>query len=104
MSDYKHELIIVVSNQGFVDEIMETAKLNGARGGTVVHGRSTANEEAVKFFGITVQPEKELIFIVTSREKKSAIMKSITDTHGLNTEAKALCFSLPVSETVGFNF
>lgn len=104
MSEHKHELIIIISNQGFVDEIMETAKLNGARGGTVLHGRSTATAEAVKFFGITVQPEKEIILIVTTKSKKSAIMKAITDKHGVNTEARSLCFSLPVSETVGFNF
>ena len=104
MSNYKHELIIIISNQGFVDEIMETAKQNGAKGGTVVHGRGTADEETVKFFGITVQPQKELILIVTSKNNKSALMKAVIDKHGLNTESKALCFSLPVSETAGFNF
>ena len=104
MSEYKYELVIIISNQGFVEEIMETAKLNGARGGTVVHGRSTATEEAIKFFGIKVQPEKSVILIVTTKEKKSAIMKAVTDNHGVNTEARALCFSLPVTETVGFNF
>lgn len=104
MSNHKYELIITVANQGYVDEIMETAKLNGARGGTVLHGRSTATEEAVKFFGIMVQPEKELILIVTTKEKKSNIMKAISDKHGVSTETKALCFSIPVSEIVGFNF
>ena len=104
MSNYKHELIIIISNQGYADEIMETAKLNGARGGTVIHGRSTANEETVQFFGIKVQPEKELILIVTSKEKKSTIMKAVTDNHGFSSDAKSLCFSLPVSEIVGFNF
>lgn len=104
MSNYKHELIIIISNHGFREEIMETAKLNGARGGTVIHGKSTATEETVKFFGITIQPDKDLILIVTKSEKKSAIMKSVSDNHGLNTEARALCFSVPVSETVGFNF
>ncbi|MCK9471540.1 MAG: P-II family nitrogen regulator [Bacilli bacterium] len=104
MNDFKHELIVIISNHGFVDEIMETAKLNGARGGTVLHGRSTATEDAVKFFGIKVQPEKSIILIVTTKAKKSTIMKAVTDKHGVNTEARALCFSVPVSETVGFNF
>lgn len=104
MSSFKHELIIIISNQGFTEEIMETAKLNGARGGTVIHGRGTSNEETVKFFGIKVQPEKELLLIVTTEDKKSAIMKAVTDNHGFNSEARSLCFSLPVSEIVGFNF
>jgi hypothetical protein len=104
MSENNYELIIIISNQGFVDDIMETAKLNGARGGTVIHGKSTVQQDAVKFFGITVQPEKELILIVTTKEKKSEIMKAVANNHGVQTEARALCFSVPVSETVGFNF
>lgn len=104
MTDHTLELIVIISNQGFKDEIMETAKLNGARGGTVLHGRSTANSETIKFFGIKVQPEKEVILIVTKKEKKSAIMKAVADNHGVNTEARSLCFSLPVLDSVGFKF
>ncbi|HHX00516.1 MAG TPA: P-II family nitrogen regulator [Acholeplasmataceae bacterium] len=104
MSSYKYELIIIISNQGHTDKIMETAKENGARGGTVIHGRSATNEEAVKFFGIKIQPEKELLLIVTTKDKKTNIMKAVSDKHGLSTDTKALCFSVPVSDIVGFNF
>ena len=104
MSEYMYELIIIICNHGFTDEIMQTAKLNGARGGTVLHGRSTATAEAVKFFGIKVQPEKSILLIVTTKAKKATIMKAVTDKHGLNTDANALCFSVPVSDAIGFNF
>jgi len=104
MSNFQYELIIVISNQGYVDDIMETAKANGAKGGTVLHGRSATFKEAVKFFGITVHPEKELLLIVTKADVKAQIMKAIGDKHGIDTEARALCFSLPVTDLVGFNF
>lgn len=103
MNEYDKALIIVISNQGFVDEIMETAKENGAKGGTVLHGKSTVTEEAIKFFGIKVQPEKSIILIVTKQSEKAEIMKAITAKHGVQTDARALCFSLPVSDAVGFN-
>ncbi len=104
MTTFNYELIITISNHGFSEQIMKSAKKAGARGGTVIHGRGTVDEETIKFFGLTIQPEKELLMIVTKKEDKSAIMQAILDDHGLDKEAKALCFSLPVVDICGFNF
>lgn len=102
--DNQYELIIAISNHGFSKEIMEAAKQAGARGGTIMHGRSTILEENRKFFGITISPEKDLILIVTVAEKKKDIMIAISSKFGAGTEAHALCFSLPVDDVIGFNF
>ena len=40
----------------------------GANGGTVVHARGLS-KEAVKYLGITIQPEKELVLILTTKDK-----------------------------------
>ncbi len=104
MSQIKHELIIVISNHGFADDIMNSAKQAGAKGGTIIHGRGTADEETVKFFGLTIQPEKEILLIVTKAETKEDIMLAITSEHGVNQKARAVCFSLPIIDVCGFNF
>jgi len=104
MQSINYELIIVISNQGFVDEIMDTAKKAGARGGTIIHGKGTADEETAKFFGLTIQQDKELLLIVTKTIEKNKIMQAIVDNHGLDTNSRALCFSLPVTDVCGFNF
>ena len=65
-----HELIICIVNTGFTDVVMDAAKEAGARGGTVVHGRGTANKEAEEFFGISVQPDKEMVMILVSSDIK----------------------------------
>ncbi|NLD26878.1 MAG: P-II family nitrogen regulator [Acholeplasmataceae bacterium] len=102
MSDIK--LILTICNDGFAEEIMEEAKLAGARGGTIMRGRSSAIHEETKFFGITIHPEKDILMIVTKDEDCSAIMKAISNKHGVGTAAHALCFSMPIDETIGFNF
>lgn len=104
MINIDYELIITISNHGFGDDIMKSAKKAGAKGGTIIHGRGTVSEEAVKFFGLTIQPEKELLLIVTKVESKKEIMQAILDNHGFDKEARALCFSLPVTDICGFNF
>ena len=44
--EFKHEVIFCVVNAGFSDAVMDAAKEFGARGGTVIHARGTANSEA----------------------------------------------------------
>ena len=56
----KFDLIITVVNRGFTDDVMHAAKSAGATGGTIMHARGTGIHEAERFFGVSIQPEKEL--------------------------------------------
>ncbi len=104
MGSVLHELIIVISNKGHTDEIMEIAKQSGARGGTIVHGKGTADQETTRFLGLKIQPEKELLLIVVPKELTEIIMKNIAKEYGTHTETRALSFSLPVTNVCGFVF
>jgi nitrogen regulatory protein PII len=99
-----HDLIISIVNHAYSDEVMDTARKAGASGGTVITARGQAHEGAVKFLGISVQDEKEMILILTGREKKIDIMQAICDVHGLNSNAQGIVFSLPVDNVLGLNF
>jgi nitrogen regulatory protein PII len=99
-----HDLIIAVVNQGYSDELMNTARAAGATGGTVINARGQAHEGAVKFFGVSVQDEKEVIIILTAREQKVPIMRAVSEAHGLNSPAAGLVFSLPVDNVLGLSF
>jgi len=96
-----HHLIITIVNSGFFEPVMEAAKAAGATGGTLVHARGLGSKEAVKYLGITIQPEKDLVLILAPQEKRRAIMESITREAGLNTAGKGICFSLPVNHAIG---
>jgi len=98
-----HDLIVAAVNHGFSDELMNTARGAGASGGTVISARGQAHEGAVKFFGIPVQDEKELILILTNREKKVPLMQAICEAHGLNSKAQGIIFSMPVDNVMGLS-
>lgn len=102
MGEYKEfDLIITVVNRGFDDVVMEAARESGANGGTVLHARGAGIHEAEKFFGISIQPEKDVILILARREDKKNIMHAIRDAVGLNKEGRGLSFSLPVEDVCG---
>jgi nitrogen regulatory protein PII len=99
--EFAHECIVCIVNAGFSDMVMDAARELGARGGTVVHARGTANLEAEKFFGITVQPEKEMVIILVPSELKEDILHALYRTVGLKTPGQGIAFSLPVDGVVG---
>ena len=94
------ELIVTICIKGNSGAIMQLAKEAGAAGGTIMKAKGTASESD-KFFGVTLSDEKEIIYIVSKKETKSDIMRSIASyTNDFGTHP--LVFSLPVTETAGF--
>lgn len=100
---YQHEVIICIVNAGFADAVMDAAKEFGARGGTVIHARGTANSEAVKKFEIPVQPEKEMVMILVPTEIKDDILHALYQAVGLKTPGQGIAFSMPVDAVVGLS-
>lgn len=97
----KNDLVVTIVNRGYTDLVMDAALTAGARGGTVLHARGAGSEEAAQFFGITIQPEKEMVLILVDHESKIPVMQAITRNAGLNSEGHGLVFSLPVNDVMG---
>ncbi len=97
----KYQMILCIVNSGFSETVMEAAKEAGARGGTVIHARGTANKEAEQFFHITIQPDKEIVMILVTDGIKDAVLHALYQSAGLKTEGQGIAFSLPVDEVVG---
>ncbi len=95
------ELIVVICEKGHTDLIMDAAREAGARGGTVTHAKGTGSQYTEKFLGLSIAEEKEIIYIVSTTEKKQPIMKEIMAKAGGASPAHAVVFSLPVSDTAG---
>ncbi len=97
----QYEMVLCIVNAGYSEVVMDAAKEVGARGGTVIHARGTANKEAEQFFHITIQPDKEIVMILVPAEIKDAVLHAVYQSAGLKTEGQGIAFSLAVDETVG---
>nr|WP_325184842.1 P-II family nitrogen regulator [uncultured Oscillibacter sp.] len=96
-----HELIIVITNQGCTDKVMDAARAAGATGGTSIHAKGTGAELARKFLGVSIAAERELIFILARKEDRTPIMKAVMSQTGIHSAAQSLAFSLPVGDIAG---
>ncbi|MCF0221046.1 MAG: P-II family nitrogen regulator [Fibrobacter sp.] len=101
MSTTKHEVIFCIVNEGFSENVMAAAKEAGARGGTILNARGTANKEAGSIFHIAIQPEKEIVMILVDAKIKDDVLHSLYQKAGLDTMGQGIAFSLPVDNVVG---
>lgn len=96
-----HEVIFTIVNAGYAEEVMDVARENGARGGTILNARGVANEEAAAFFGISLHAEKEILMIVVEKPLRDGILNAIYKRMGMAKAAQGIAFSLPVSDVAG---
>ena len=101
MEKREYELILCIVNEGFSETVMDAVRDAGARGGTVIRARGTANLEAEQFFKITVHPEKEIVMILVKTDIKDAVMHAVYKSAGLDTAGQGIAFALPVDDVVG---
>lgn len=101
MKGTERELLVVIANRGYSHLVMEAANDAGATGGTVIHARGTGVRQEEQFLGISLASEKSVILIVTRTENKNTIMQSVMKKAGRDSDAQAIVFSLPVTDTAG---
>lgn len=103
MEGILHDLIVTVVNKGKAEKVVEASKRAGAEGGTVIMGRGTGIHEKAKLFGITIEPEKEIVFTLTPKEITQTVMEAIIKDTDLNKPGKGIAFVLPVDKIAGIN-
>lgn len=99
----EYSAVMAIVNQGFSEEVMNAARPMGAAGGTVFHSRRVGSEEAMKFWGISIQQEREVVLILAKKEDKKAIMQAIHKECGMQSKANGIVLSLPVDGIIGVN-
>ena len=95
------EMVVVVMERGYTNVAMDAARKAGARGGTVISARGIAEDEVRQFFGIEIQAEKEIVFLIVKSEEKQAVMTAMMKAVGMNTRSKGIVLSLPLSSAIG---
>ena len=95
-----YTLLNVIVNYGYADDVMAEARKAGATGGTIMNARGTGTEEDVKFFGITLVPEKETVMIVADNSKVNDIVAAICKVPTLSEPGGGIVYTQNVEEFI----
>ena len=88
------ELVMAVVNDGFASEVIKYANEVCDVRATVLKGRGVAEETDEK---VKAYAEKETVLMVIDKEVRTKVMQNICAHLGLDTNAQAKVFALPVS-------
>lgn len=93
-----HQVITIIANKGYGDDIMAAARKAGAGGGTIITARGTAKEGDEKFLGMEIVPEKELLYIIAETIEAERIIAAITALDCLSKPGSGIVFAVPAGD------
>lgn len=96
-----YNAIYTIVEKGNADDVIEAAEKAGSRGGTVMHARGSGSEEARKVFNMLIEPEKEIVLIISEEAKTKDIVESIRKETGIEEQGKGIIFVTRVEQTYG---
>ncbi|HCL01135.1 MAG TPA: transcriptional regulator, partial [Lachnoclostridium phytofermentans] len=93
--------IFTVVERGKAEDVIEAAQKAGSKGGTVINARGSGIHETQKLFHMDIEPEKEIVLILSEEGTTDAIVKSISECIQIEDPGKGVLFVLDVSKTFG---
>jgi len=94
-------LIVSIVRKGWGSLVLEATLKSGARGGTVLVGRGAGINEQEKIFGMSIEPEKEIVLTVARSDLIDTILDEIIRIAELNDTGRGIAFVVPVDKLVG---
>ena len=100
-SEKMQKAIFVIVDRGDAENVIEAAESAGARGATIINARGAGIHETSKLFAMTVEPEKEIVLIITDSSRGESIATAIRSATGLDKPGKGILFMVDADNTMG---
>ena len=89
MKTNDHEVIFAIVNSGYAEDVMDVAREQGVRGGTILNARGVVKEDAAAFFGITLHADKEILMMVVEKDIRDKVLNAIYKEMGMAKRPRA---------------
>ena len=99
--DIMFNAIFVVVDRGMAAFVMDAAKSAGAKGGTIINARGSGIHETQKIFAIEIEPEKEIVLILTDTAITENVTRTINENMKLSEPGNGIMFVLDVNKSYG---
>lgn len=94
-------LIVTIVRKGWGSTVLAASVEAGAGGGTVIFGRGAGVNEQDKIFGMSIEPEKEIVLTLTFSDLVEPILAAIVKAAHLDSTGRGIAFVVPVDKIAG---
>lgn len=96
-----YNVITVVVDKGKAESVIDAATKAGSKGGTIINARGSGIHETSKLFSMEIEPEKEIVLILSEKNLTEAITASINEQLEMNKPGNGIIFVQDVNKTYG---
>lgn len=103
VSETMHNLIMTIVDRGKAEDVVDAAIEAGAPGGTIINGRGSGIHETQKVFSMFIEPEKEIIMIVSPRSNTKKIVNAIRVNLKMDQPGNGVVFVQSINQVYGLH-
>lgn len=96
-----YEAIFVIVDKGKGEFVIDAAKKAGSKGATLINARGSGIHETSKLFSMEVEPEKEIILVLSESTGVEKIIDAVSTECKIEEPGNGILFTCDVTRTLG---
>jgi len=96
-----YDAIYVIVEKGKAESVVEAATKVGAKGGTIINARGSGIHETSKLFAMDIEPEREIVLILSESINTEIITASISEELKIDEPGNGIIFIQSVNNVYG---
>lgn len=96
-----YHIIFTIVDKGKGVDVINASREVGANGGTIINARGSGSEEVLKVFNMEIEPEKEIVLILSKEMLTDSIVQSIRTNMAIDVPGNGVVFVQNVNQVYG---
>ncbi len=96
-----YQLIMAIVKKGRAEDVIDVAAKVGSKGGTIINARGSGIHETSKVFSMDIEPEKEIVMILSAYDNTDNIINSIRRQLNIDEPGNGIIFTQNVNKVFG---
>jgi nitrogen regulatory protein PII len=101
VTGHMYHAITTIVDRGKAEDVIDAATKAGSKGGTIINARGSGIHETSKLFSMDIEPEKEIVIILSEVESTEKIVSSIRSHLKIDEPGNGIIFIQDVNKTYG---
>ncbi len=101
VEDIMNQAIFTIVDKGMAEAVIDAAVLAGSKGGTIINARGAGIHEYSKLLSMDIEPEKEIVLILSETKLTEAIACTIRETLQIDEPGNGILFILDINKAYG---
>lgn len=96
-----YHIITTIVDKGKAEEVISAATQAGSKGGTIVNARGSGIHETSKLFAMEIEPEKEMVIVLSEMDKTEGIVSMIRENLKIDDPGNGIIYIQDTNRTYG---